>query len=57
MSVLGFQCVIAISRDELVEFLYDRQEDMSKWNPTVNDCRVSFFYVEQFLFIISFSRY
>ncbi|CAF1394559.1 unnamed protein product [Adineta steineri] len=28
------------SREDLVEILFERQEDMSKWNPTVNDCRI-----------------
>lgn len=32
--------LIPASRDDLVELLFDRQEDMSKWNPTVNDCRI-----------------
>ena len=30
------------SRDDLVKILFDRQEDMAKWSPTVYDCRVNF---------------
>ena len=29
------------SRDDLVQILFDRQDDMAKWSPTVYDCRVS----------------
>jgi hypothetical protein len=31
------------SRDEVVEILFERQEDMSKWSSSVNDCRVCIF--------------
>lgn len=34
------QSIIPAHRDDLVELLFERQEEMSKWNPTVNDCRV-----------------
>ena len=58
IAVFSFKSVIPTSRDELVEFLYDRQEDMSKWNPTVNDCRVMIpFDIMNFHQKTSFFRY
>jgi hypothetical protein len=39
-KVFRLSSIIPACRDELVELLFDHQEDMSKWNPTVNDCRI-----------------
>ncbi|CAF0858913.1 unnamed protein product [Adineta ricciae] len=39
-KVFRLTSTLNASREELVEMLFDRQEDMSKWNPTVNDCRI-----------------
>ncbi|UJR36274.1 hypothetical protein I4U23_029004 [Adineta vaga] len=39
-KVFRLTSILNASRSDLVEMLFDRQEDMSKWNPTVNDCRI-----------------
>ncbi|CAF1514960.1 unnamed protein product, partial [Rotaria sordida] len=39
-KIFRLTCIIPGCRDDVVELLFERQEDMSKWSPTVNDCRI-----------------
>lgn len=36
-----FQSVVRYSATEIVKILFENQEDMPTWSPTVNECRVS----------------
>ncbi|CAF0922407.1 unnamed protein product [Rotaria sp. Silwood1] len=39
-KVFRLSCIIPGCRDDAVQLLFEQQEDMSKWSPTVNDSRV-----------------
>ncbi|CAF4295014.1 unnamed protein product [Rotaria socialis] len=39
-KVFRLTTIVPGSRDDIAEILFERQEDMSKWSPTVNECRI-----------------
>ncbi|CAF3882920.1 unnamed protein product [Rotaria sp. Silwood2] len=39
-KVFRLTSIIPGCRDDVAELLFEHQEDMSKWSPTVNDCRI-----------------
>ncbi|CAF1331396.1 unnamed protein product [Rotaria magnacalcarata] len=39
-KVFRLTTIVPGNRDDIAEILFERQEDMSKWSPTVNDCRI-----------------